>query len=186
MRGLPAARLSIPPHHPPTTTTNQPHSLCLPSPPPHHTHTTHTHLCGGGSASADRRMASGPLSSGCSAGAGGGPRGGCRRLNSCMGVCPKWRICSSTAVRCGQDGARSGGAAVGEGLPASKPSLPPALQPSSPTPFLHPSCPPSAMPGCCPKAPSASPPQPATPASQPPPPPTSAGSSMASRSTVPS
>ncbi len=36
--------------------------------------------CGGGSASAERRMASGPLSSGSWAGGGGGPRAGCRRL----------------------------------------------------------------------------------------------------------
>jgi len=42
-------------------------------------------------------MASGALSSGAAAGDGGGPRFGCRRRNSWLGVCPKCWICSSTA-----------------------------------------------------------------------------------------
>ncbi len=45
-------------------------------------------------------MASGPLSRGWMLGGGGGPLLGCLRLNSWLGVCPKWLIWSSTAVRC--------------------------------------------------------------------------------------
>lgn len=45
-------------------------------------------------------MTSGPLRSGCAVGGGGGPRRGCRRRKSWLGVCPKWLIWSSTALRC--------------------------------------------------------------------------------------
>jgi hypothetical protein len=51
----------------------------------------------GGTPTDRMRMASGALSSGCVAGGGGGPRRGCRRRNSCAGVCPKWLIWSSMA-----------------------------------------------------------------------------------------
>ena len=58
------------------------------------------HLRVGGTPMERMRMASGALSSGAAAAGGGGPLFGCRRRNSCAGVCPKWLIWSSTACRC--------------------------------------------------------------------------------------
>lgn len=54
--------------------------------------TMKTHLLVGGTPTDRMRIASGALSSGCAAAGGGGPRFGCRRRNSCAGVCPKWLI----------------------------------------------------------------------------------------------
>ena len=61
---------------------------------------TEAYLREGGMPTVDSFMASGPFSKGWTLGGGGGPLLGCLRRKSWLGVCPKWLIWSSTALRC--------------------------------------------------------------------------------------